>query len=48
MNPEEKRARIKRLWIKASLVHYFSKMKKKSHDNNHNLISDSDSEFDLD
>jgi hypothetical protein len=34
MNEEEKRVRIKRLWIKASLVLYFTKIKKRSNDNN--------------
>lgn len=34
MNEEEKRARINRLWIKASLVLYYTKMKKRSNDNN--------------
>jgi len=48
MNEEEKRVRIKRLWIKASLVLYFTKMKKKSNDENLKMMNDSDSELDLD
>ena len=48
MNDDEKRARIKRLWIKASLVVYFTKMKKKSNDDNLKMINDSDSDIDLD
>jgi len=34
MDDEEKRARIKRLWIKAYLVVYYIKMKKRSNDDN--------------
>jgi len=48
MDGDEKRVRIKRLWIKASFVVYFTRMKKRSNDDNLKMINDSDSDIDLD